>query len=208
MPAIPLTEPQPGPACDTSTTNDLRSVLRNATAPAHARLDALFGQSDLQTLSGYRGFLEAHAIAVLPLEADLVRSGVEQLFVDWPSRSRSRALSADLISLGGRIRALATLPRLDVEGVLGTMYVLEGSRLGARFLLRRVQQSADPAVARTTAYLSHGAGSQLWPSFLATLERHAAEIGDPAGVVAAARWTFGVFERAAADLAAAPATQP
>jgi heme oxygenase len=76
-------------------------------------------------------------MALLPLEAALIRFGVEQLFPDWPSRSRSRALSADLTGLAIRIRLFPTLPRLDCDGLLGAMYGLEGSRLGARFLLRR-----------------------------------------------------------------------
>jgi heme oxygenase len=199
MPAIPLTEPHPRPAYAAS--SDLRSEIRNATASAHVRLDALFGQCNLQILPGYRGFLEAHAAAVLPLEAALTRSGVDRLFPDWRSRSRSRALAADLISLGGQISPVPALPRLDFGGVLGTMYVLEGSRLGARFLLARVEQSRDPVVAGTTAYLGHGSGSQLWRSFLDLLEQHGANLSDPAKAIEAARRTFGLFERAAAGLA-------
>lgn len=201
MSATSLTAPFRRLAPAVAATRDLRSVLRNATAGDHARLDALFGQCDLQTLPGYRSFLEAHAEAVLPLETALANSGVERLFPDWSSRSRSRALSDDLEGLGSEARRFPTLPRLDFGGVLGTMYVLEGSRLGARFLLPRVQQSPDPTVAGATAYLSHGAGSRLWPSFLDLLEQHATTLGDPAKAVAAARRTFNLFEQAAMRLA-------
>ena len=158
MSATSLTAPFRRLAPAVAATPDLRSVLRNATAGDHARLDALFGQCDLQTLPGYRRFLEAHAEAVLPLETALANSGVERLFPDWSSRSRSRALSDDLEGLGSEARRFPTLPRLDFGGVLGTMYVLEGSRLGARFLLPRVQQSPDPAVAGATAYLKSRCG--------------------------------------------------
>lgn len=147
-------------------------------------------------------------MAVLPLEAALARSGVERLFPDWPSRSRSRALSSDIAHLGMSMRLFPTLPRLDFEDILGTMYVLEGSRLGARFLLARVQQSPDPTVASTSAYLSHGAGLQLWRSFLGLLEQHAAELDDPAKAIAAARWTFRLFELAAAGVAGCGAERP
>ena len=88
------------------------------------------------------------------------------------------------------------------------MYVLEGSRLGARFLLARVEQSRDPVVAGTTAYLSHGSGSQLWRSFLDRLEQHGAKLSDPAKPIEAARRTFGLFERAAASLAGCEAAHP
>lgn len=207
MPAAYLTEPCPHPRL-VSVTSDFRSVLRNATSGDHARLDALFGRCDLQSSAGYRSFLEAHAMALLPLEAALTRSGVERLFPDWPSRSRSRALSADMARLGIKIRAFPKLPRLDPEDILGTMYVLEGSRLGARFLLARVQKSPDSVVANATAYLSHGAGEQLWRSFLDLLEQHAAKLDDPAKAIAAARRTFSLFELAATDLAGRGAVRP
>ncbi len=207
MPAASLTEPYPHPH-PVPATVDFRSVLRKATSGDHARLDALFGRCDLQSLAGYRSFLEAHAMAVLPLEAALVRSGVERQFPDWPARSRGRALSADMTRLGIRIRVFPSLPRLDPEDILGTMYVLEGSRLGARFLLAQVQKSPDPAVASTIAYLSHGAGDQLWRSFLGLLEQYAAKLDDSAKVIAAARWTFSLFELAAADLAGREAVRP
>ncbi len=207
MPAASLTEscPYPHPV---SATSDFRSVLRNATSGDHARLDVLFGRCDLQSLAGYRSFLEAHAMALLPLETALARSEVERLFPDWSSRSRSRALSADMACLGIKIRTFPKLPRLDCEDILGTMYVLEGSRLGARFLLARVQKSRDPVVAATTAYLSHGAGERLWRSFLDLLERHATKLDDPMKAIAAARWTFSLFELAAADLAVRGAPRP
>ncbi len=207
MPAASLTEPYPHPH-PVSATSDFRSVLRNATSGDHARLDALFGRCDLQSLAGYRSFLEAHAMALLPLETALARSGVERLFPDWPSRSRSRALSSDLARLGVAIRVFPTLPLLDAEDILGAMYVLEGSRLGARFLLARVQKSPDPVVAGTTAYLSHGAGEQPWRRFLGLLEQHATKLDDPAKAIAAARWTFSLFELAAADLAGRGAARP
>src|SRR5262245_32318182 len=43
-----------------------------------------------------------------------------------------------------------------VAGVLGTMYVLEGSRLGAQVLLKSVMRSSDAVATAATAYLSHG----------------------------------------------------
>lgn len=208
MSAASLTEPYPCATHSVSAPSDLRSELRHATSDNHARLDALFGSCDLQTLPGYLGFLEAHAQAVLPLEAALIKSGVERLFPDWSSRSRTRALSADLIGLSSKIKIFPTLPRLDFDGVLGTMYVLEGSRLGARFLLGRVRQSPDPVVAGATAYLSHGAGSRLWQSFLGLLELHAAKIDDPMKTISAARWTFDLFEKAAMRLAGCGAVHP
>jgi heme oxygenase len=78
------------------------------------------------------------------------------------------------------------------------MYVLEGSRLGAKYLIRSVMQSPDPLVAQTTGYLGHGADERLWQSFLAALETHGAALADDRGVSAGAHRAFDLFAQAAA----------
>ena len=47
-----------------------------------------------------------------------------------------------------------------------------------------------------TAYLRHGFGKRLWPSFLTVLETHPAAQGDLAGVVKGAQTAFAMFETA------------
>jgi heme oxygenase len=183
----------------------LRGRLRSATAAAHARLDRRLAAVDLTRLPDYRRFLEASADALLPLEAALAHAGVEGLFPDWSQRSRADAISRDLARLAGEARPLAAPGRLTPDGVLGTMYVLEGSRLGARVLVGMIARSADPLVASATAYLRHGAGLALWPSFLAALEGHAA-MADQAAVVDGACTAFDLFDTAFAR--AARASQP
>jgi heme oxygenase len=167
----------------------------------HARLDAQLQHMDLRRLADYRGFLEVHAAVVLPLETTLVASGVEQIFPDWNLRARSDALGDDLAHLGGVVRPRPPLPLLDFDAVLGTMYVLEGSRLGARALLGMVLQSSEASIRQATRYLGHGAGSRLWPDFLQMLQGHAATVGDPAKAIDAARRTFVLFEDEMADFA-------
>jgi len=179
---------------------ELRSRLRTATAAAHARLDAQLGRFDLRRLPDYRLFLEMHAAVVPPLEAALARSGVERLFPDWADRSRSSDLRDDLYCVGGAEHPASVVRRFDDGGMIGAMYVLEGSRLGASFLLRTVLESGDPAVTGATEYLRHGEGLPLWPSFLALIERHAGEPGDASRAIGAAHYVFDLFERQAAKL--------
>jgi heme oxygenase len=186
----------------------LRYRLRDATAGAHARLDAQLGAFNLRRLSDYRRFLEISAAALLPLEAALVEAGVGRVFPDWPSRSRTRALLADLDRTGGVARPLPVPGPLDFAGILGTMYVLEGSRLGARLLLEDVRQSSDAVVTGATAYLAHGAGHPLWQSFVESLERHAASLDDDTRAITAARRAFGLFEDAMARMNGTESTHP
>ena len=179
----------------------LHARLRQATAESHGMLDKQFGRFDLRQRAGYRGFLEASADALLPLEAALVEAGVKHLFPDWPLRSRRRAILDDLARVDGMVRLLAVPPPLNFGQILGTTYVLEGSRLGAKILLKAVTQSSDPVVSTTTAYLSHGSGQHLWRSFLVMLERHTATLGrtlsSEKDVINGARQAFALFAQAA-----------
>jgi heme oxygenase len=197
--AAVLTEPsfQTGER-DAVVADGLRHRLRTATAEAHAGLDEQIRALDLCTRPDYRRFLEASAAALLPLEAALIEAGVTRIFPDWELRSRRRAMLRDLARVGGAARPLAVPARLDFDGVLGTMYVLEGSRLGAKVLLKAVAQSSDAALTEATAYLRHGAGQHLWQSFLVLLERHAEALSDETGAVNAARRAFDLFTEAIA----------
>jgi heme oxygenase (biliverdin-IX-beta and delta-forming) len=178
----------------------LRARLREACAESHRGLDERLGILDLRLTHDYRTFLEISAAALLPLEAALVSAHVERLFPDWERRSRSRAIRADIARFGGIVRPLSAPEELGLGGMLGTMYVLEGSRLGARMLLRRVAQSPHPEVREACAYLGHGAGSSLWQSFLAALEFHGGRLSDDRVAVRAAQHAFDLFADAASSI--------
>ncbi|WP_441239215.1 biliverdin-producing heme oxygenase [Bradyrhizobium sp. 930_D9_N1_4] len=173
----------------------LRERLRDATAHAHRDLDAQLSSFDLTVFSGYRRFLQASAGALLPLEAALVEAGVVRMFPDWLKRSRSAAIAADLERLGSDTQYTVSVSPLTHSGVLGAMYVLEGSRLGAKFLMKTVADAADPRIGEATAYLSHGAGQRLWQSFLSKLQNE--EACDEDEAIEAARAAFAAFEQAA-----------
>ncbi|MDA9427532.1 MULTISPECIES: biliverdin-producing heme oxygenase [Bradyrhizobium] len=173
----------------------LRERLREATSAAHRALDTQLSAFDLGGLAGYRRFLQASAGALLPLEVALIEAGVERMFPDWPERSRSAAIAVDLGRLGTSAASIVSVPRLTRSGVLGTMYVLEGSRLGARFLLKAVADAGDPRVSEATTYLRHGEGKRLWQSFLVKLARE--ESGDEDEIIDSACIAFAAFEQAA-----------
>ena len=175
----------------------LRSILRDATAADHAQLDATLGALDLCTVAGYRRFLEINATALLPLERSLELAGVRAMLPDWDDRARTAAILTDLARLGGRPGRLDAPELTDRSAMLGTLYVLEGSRLGAAYLLRTVRQCGDPLVSGNTAFLGHGAGRHFWPQYLAVLESHADEL-DEDDLVRLARSAFDLFAHAAA----------
>jgi heme oxygenase (biliverdin-IX-beta and delta-forming) len=175
----------------------LREKLKAATAPAHRALDARFGAFDLTGVAGYRRFLEASAAALLPLESALERAGIADLFADWPQRARRAAIAADLDRIGGVARPLPAMAPMGRRDMLGAMYVLEGSRLGAKYLLRAVIGAGEPQIAAATSYLRHGNGLPLWRTFLETLEREPVTPDGEAEMISGAQRAFAMFARAA-----------
>ena len=176
----------------------VRSLLRQATASAHGRVDAAFTRFDLGQRHDYRKFLTAHASVILPLEASAGQAGAGQILDDWSSRRRTDALLDDLAALGLPPPPLLLLgARGGPAWVLGVLYVLEGSRLGAQVLRQRVLAGPDTECWAATAYLSHGMGQAFWPSFLAKLEASPYAKGDTSPVIEGAHAAFAAFERAA-----------
>lgn len=175
----------------------LRERLKAATADAHRALDARFGTFDLTSAAGYRRFLEASAAALLPLETTLERSGVADLFSDWPQRSRRMALATDLACVGGVADPLPSPAAMSRHEMLGAMYVLEGSRLGARHLLRAIAGCGQPHVEAATRYLRHGSGLPLWQLFLKKLEGEPFTADSEATTIDGAKRAFAMFTRAA-----------
>jgi heme oxygenase len=173
----------------------LRIRLREATAAAHKAVDLLAGSLRLTTLVDYRRFLEASAAALIPLEAAVEYSGVNSVLKDWSARSRTGAIRIDLSRIGGHVRPLDISTRMSRDEMIGSLYVVEGSRLGARYLMRAVTSSPDPIVAGAIAYLSHGSGEALWPAFLSFLDREGSSVNESAAI-ASATAAFNLFREA------------
>jgi heme oxygenase len=117
-------------------------------------------------------------------------------------RRRLHLLAADLGALGVTGDALAHLPRCppillpDGMAALGSLYVVEGSTLGGRVILKNVQRRLGPSVA--CAYF-HGYGANtgaMWLNFLARL--NAARLCDSAKI---GQGALATFERLASWLA-------
>lgn len=177
-----------------------RNSLRGATEHLHRDLDRIAAGFNLGNVTHYRRFLQAQAATLIAIEQLLENAGVEQLLPDWPSRTRSEAILADLHSLHSDVQPLAlrrTAP--TPPEVFGILYVLERTRLGTRVLLEQVLASDDENVRNACAYLRHGPPgaeqSGLWRSFLQHLETNDAA-DDQTQTVSGAVYAFTMFIRA------------
>jgi heme oxygenase len=170
--------------------SEARTRLRAATAPAHAEVDRIFSRFDLSNPSDYRAFLVAHAGALFPVETWL-ETCAPDVVADWPARRRTHQLTTDLAALGEALPL--TIPfeaAASPAGIIGVLYVVEGSRLGGRVLARRLA----PGLPAT--YLSPSADSPSWPALLQRLDDILVDAAAEEIAVAAALQTFARFAQA------------
>jgi heme oxygenase (biliverdin-IX-beta and delta-forming) len=181
------------------------AVLRRETAHLHNAVEVAFASFDLTTRTGLSRFLAAQVVAVGAVEDELDRRGIGDLVEDWSLRRRKSAALADLARLrGDPASEAAQMPHpLRLESVgqqLGSLYVLEGSRLGGRLLARHVEGSPDELVRAAIGFLRAPVKAGAWAALLTLLDT----IDPPRDeLLAGAVATFTVFEAAASHAASA-----
>ena len=162
--------------------------LRAATRDAHDRVDARFGAYDLRDRGQYAAFLTEHAAAFLPAEQAVAESGGEAI-PSFCERRRSDALRSDLADLGLEAPARPAFgPFLSTAAMLGSAYVLEGSRLGGAVLAQEVGPDLPRRFLGTRPPAGH------WRTFIAYLERHLGDEQSIADATKSALETFALFE--------------
>lgn len=178
-----------------------RQFLRERTGPIHQQLDDCVGE--FNDLPAYLRYTKGMLTFRRPIEQRLADTAMPAWFAGFQPNYLAAALERDLVALGEELpdgqAAKTGFPALVEAGaLLGTLYVLEGSTLGAKLLVRR---AAALGLHETT-----GAGhlkkqsSDLgnWNAFAALLD--SAEDVDDEKMAQAAMATFAhaldAFEKA------------
>lgn len=171
-----------------------RFFLRDSTAQLHQKLDAAFEKAGFLNAEHYRSFLTVHAMVVLPAEKWLEDFDLKDLPPDWPERSSSSRIIADLGNLGV---AVPTAPELELRrtpaAASGVLYVLEGSRLGGALIGRKLT-SGDRSNDRPMRFLSEPRGD--WQPFVAWLNGRSWSGGEAAIAVESASYIFSLYSSA------------
>ena len=166
----------------------LRQALRQGTDDQHEALDERLGRFDLGDPADYRAFLKIHARVLPPVERALEEGGIAAILADWESQRRAPLLQRDLAALGEAMPLPVDVAALEgAPALLGTAYVVEGSRLGSRFLSRRVG-GAMPA-----EYLIASGQQKAWPDLLDALEQASLTTDEGDRALSAARTCFALF---------------
>lgn len=115
-----------------------RHRLRAETRDAHEALDALVG--DFDTLDRYKAYLLGMSRFRLPVEAFLKTAKLPEGLSGWQPKLIGGALARDLRHFGFEEPEAANVERpASASALYGLLYVLEGSSLGARLLVKRAE---------------------------------------------------------------------
>ncbi|MCY0093550.1 biliverdin-producing heme oxygenase [Hoeflea ulvae] len=168
------------------TVSSLRSALRDGTSALHLELDNAVGEFGDRL--GYADFVQ---------KTHRFRLAVEQALAGAPEGSWAVEPIADLAAHDLADLGVPKLPEAEVpsrdwtpESRLGALYVLEGSALGARLLMRRAQALGLHADFGARHLAHQASDSQRWRGFLGVLESVPSDMH--ATVLSAARDMFGV----------------
>jgi heme oxygenase (biliverdin-IX-beta and delta-forming) len=174
------------------------AALRAGTAADHQRLDGLFAGFDLADPASYRAFLTAHARALPAVEHALDAAGFAERLPDWAERHRTAALTGDLAGVGTEPPEPLPFPTpADAAAAWGAAYVVEGSRLGGKFLAQRVGEGLPKA------YLATPQPPGAWRDFLHRLDEAVRTPEEIAAATASANAVFALFEAAGREQIAA-----
>ncbi|EAU41370.1 hypothetical protein FP2506_01345 [Fulvimarina pelagi HTCC2506] len=176
--------------------NDLHAILRERTDREHRELDAYLGKI-WATSEDYAAYIRMNHRShhVLEPAVETVLGMHRQPVTYLPMRA---ALDRDVATLG--IRPLAGRSfrlRGSTEGasLIGVLYVLEGSRLGARMLHQRVKQSSwmDRFATMPLAFFEAASQSRDFFKRMNALESLMIDGDDIESAVSSAKATFALF---------------
>jgi len=178
----------------------LSARLKMSVADLHDEIEAGAAIPDgILSLADYASALSRFHAVFAPVEDCLAA------FDDWPewginlaAHIRTPALRADLAALGFDHAALPRLvaPNLaDFASALGALYVLEGSALGGKVILRALEARLGPQIAGATAFFGGAGrhGALPWPAFKARLDAFGQ--GRPAGQARSIAAAMAVFRQ-------------
>ncbi|MEQ8481368.1 MAG: biliverdin-producing heme oxygenase [Hoeflea sp.] len=164
----------------------LRSALRDSTSPLHRSLDDVVG--DFGSIQAYTTYAR---------KTHRFRQAMECALLDddesgWMLDRIAWLIAMDVADLGTNV-----LPKTETElsfdtsaRRLGAFYVLEGSALGARLLLRRAEAIGTNADFGARHLARQASDPMRWRSFLNVLENLPEDKHEAA--LAAARDTFSL----------------
>jgi heme oxygenase len=177
--------------------------LRHKTTVLHRVTESAFDlPSVCASPASYAAMLRMMLSIYRPLERRLDRVDWHETRIDWAQRKKTPLLERDLKALGESANVTdrpeaANIPLQSPAAAIGCLYVLEGSTLGAQFIVKQIEKTLKLTPKTGAAFFAgYGPGTRdQWASFGTAADAYAGE--DPvriADAIDAACWTFSCFE--------------
>jgi heme oxygenase len=166
-----------------SVASSVIEALRDATRSRHAQLGSSPAMSRLFDVAYTIPEYQSHLSRLLGLFEPLEYAVACAADPENPVRAleRSSALREDLTVMGATasdIDALERcrwLPRIEPAGLYGYAYVILGSMMGGRIIVKRLRTILGPAASFRFYGDGNGRSESLWASFCSDLEKNGRE---------------------------------
>lgn len=177
--------------------------LRNATAQSHTNLESLPISVSIMkpdvTPREYLLYLSLMRDVVYDAETNIFPS-LNMIITDLDARAKAKFIKDDLAALGAENHTLTlplsnSLPNDSVSFKLGIMYVVEGSSLGGRVILKNISNSLGYHADNGARYFA-GYGGETgshWKKFLDMLVGYENEHNCGTEIIAGADYAFNAI---------------
>ncbi|AWI25629.1 biliverdin-producing heme oxygenase [Flavobacterium pallidum] len=171
--------------------------LRSRTADSHKRLEELPVSTSITspniTKASYAHYLQLMGAVIHQTESAIFPK-LAHAVPDIDNRHKSKSIIADLKFMGYDLKSFPPpfTKNIDSEAfALGIMYVVEGSTLGGRFILKNIQQALGFEQEGTQYFSGYGnkTGSS-WKHFLDALTSYEAKNGHMEEIIKGADYAF------------------
>jgi heme oxygenase len=187
---------------DESPTASFLNNLRIKTAASHKGLEALpISKSVVDpqiTIEEYALYLSLMHDVVQNLEEDIYPV-LSNLIYDLNDRKKAHLLVEDLKHIGSTktqiISPFKNASEISVPFAMGIMYVIEGSTLGGRFILKNIQENLGFTEEKGASYFA-GYGNKtgsFWKNYLNSLTDFEAQNKSEEEIIAGADYAFRII---------------
>ncbi len=189
---------------DTITTPSFLENLRRKTAQSHNNLEELpiskSIMNPLVTKADYALYLDVMHDVVKDVEENIFPA-LNGIITDLSARTKHQLLENDLKVLGHSKNSTHVKPLSNgidnpsAAFALGILYVLEGSTLGGRILLKNINTALGYDIANGATYFA-GYGSQTgsqWKNFLAMLTEYENQNNNADEIIAGADYCYNAI---------------
>lgn len=184
--------------------SDFPTALKEATKKPHTDLESLPIASEMMnpnvTLEQYQKYLLAMYQVINEVESQIFPQ-VNSVFSDLTQRSKSQLLASDLKEIGAfdlpKNQRIFDITGKSVAFLIGLLYVVEGSTLGGRYMLKNIESAIDIEGKIATTFLSGYGNStgSMWKKFMNELSKFESTTKSSSEIIAGAQFGFQAIHR-------------